>query len=134
MQRLSMVAALAAVAVIGGCGQAALDTPAWFDTVQDPHPGDLNQAAWNLFLSRRDLEQAITIARAAYALDSGPSVADTLAQLLYVVGEVEAAIEIEQKAAAEAEGKEAEGYTAVVERMKAGEDMIDKPRFEAYPD
>jgi hypothetical protein len=26
-----MVAALAAVAVIGGCGQATLDTPAWFD-------------------------------------------------------------------------------------------------------
>jgi len=106
----------------------------WFDTVQDPHPGNLNQAAWNLFLSRRDLEQALAMARAAYALDSGPSVADTLAQLLYVVGEVDAAIEIEKKAAAEAEGTEAEGYAEVVERMKAGEDMVDRPRFDTYPE
>jgi tetratricopeptide (TPR) repeat protein len=70
----------------------------WFETVEEPHPGNLNQAAWNLFLSRLDLEQAITIVRAAYALDSGPSVADTLAQLLYVTGAVDEAIEIEQKA------------------------------------
>jgi hypothetical protein len=78
--------------------------------------------------------QAITIARAAYALDSGPSVADTLAQLLYVTGAVGEAIEIEHKAAAEAEGEEAEGYAAVVKRMKAGEDMVDRPRFDTYPE
>jgi hypothetical protein len=96
----------------------------WFDTAEDPHPGDLNQAAWNLYLCRRDLVQAITIARAAYALDSGPSVADTLAQLLYVTG----------AAAAEAEGEEAEGYAEVVKRMEAGEDMVDRPQFDTYPD
>jgi tetratricopeptide (TPR) repeat protein len=106
----------------------------WFETVQNPHPGNLNQAAWNLFLSRRELERAITIARAAYALDSGPSVADTLAQLLFVTGSVDEAIEIERRAAAEAEGGEAEGYTAVVVRMKAGEDMIDRPQFDTYPE
>jgi hypothetical protein len=31
MQRLSVVTALAAVAVIGGCRQATLDTPTWFE-------------------------------------------------------------------------------------------------------
>jgi tetratricopeptide (TPR) repeat protein len=106
----------------------------WFETVEDPPAGDLNQAAWNLFLSRTDLEQATVIARAAYALDPGPSVADTLARLLYVTGSTEEAIEIEHKAAAEAEGEEAEGYAEVVERMQMGEDMVDRPRFDSYPD
>ena len=101
----------------------------WFATVEDPHPGDLNQAAWNLYLCRRDLEQAITIVRAAYALDSGPSVADTLAQLLYVTGSIDEAIEIEQKAAAENEE-----YAEVMQRMEAGEDMIRRPPFDSYPD
>lgn len=101
----------------------------WFETVEEPHPGDLNLAAWNLFLCRRELEQAITIVRAAYALDSGPSVADTLAQLLYITGAVDAAIEIEEKAAAEDEA-----YAEVVERMKAGKELIDKPDFESYPE
>jgi tetratricopeptide (TPR) repeat protein len=101
----------------------------WFDAVEDPHPGNINLAAWNLFLSRRDLEQALIMARAAYALDSGPSVADTLAQLLYITGSVDEAIELEQKAAAEDEG-----YAEVVERMKTGKDMIDKPKFDTYPE
>jgi tetratricopeptide (TPR) repeat protein len=101
----------------------------WFDAVEDPHPGDLNHVAWNLFLARRDLDQAISIARAAYALDSGPSVADTLAQLLYVTGDVEGAIELEQKAAADDDE-----YAEVVRRMEAGEDMIDRPRFDTYPE
>jgi tetratricopeptide (TPR) repeat protein len=106
----------------------------WFEAVQDPHPGNLNQAAWNLFLSGRDIEQAIAIARAAYALDTGPSVADTLAQLLYVNGEVNKAIEIERRAAAEAERGDAEGYAAVVALMEAGEEMVDRPDFDTYPD
>ena len=29
---------------------------AWFDAVEEPSPGDLNHAAWSLFLCRRDLE------------------------------------------------------------------------------
>jgi len=105
----------------------------WFDTAEDPHPGNVNLAAWNLFLSRRDLEQAVAMARSAYAHDSGPSVADTLAQLLYVTGAVDEGIEIEKRAAAEADGKEAEGYAAVVTRMEAGEDLVDRPEFESYP-
>jgi len=105
----------------------------WFDKVESPHPGDVNLAAWNLFLCRRDLDQAIAMARFAYSLDNGPGVADTLAQLLYSTGEVEQAIEIERKAAAEAGGGEAEGYAAVVARMEAGEDMVDQPDFETYP-
>jgi hypothetical protein len=70
----------------------------------------------------------------AYALDSGPSVADTLGQLLYVTGAVDEAVEIEQKAAAEADGEEAKGYAEVVKRMEAGEDMVDRPRFDTYPE
>ena len=68
------------------------------------------------------------MARAAYALDSGPSVADTLAQLLYVTGAVDEAIEIEKAAAAEADG-----YAEVVARMEAGEEMVNRPEFESYP-
>jgi tetratricopeptide (TPR) repeat protein len=101
----------------------------WFDTVEDPNSGDLNQAAWSLFLSRRDLDQAIAIARAAYALDSGPSVADTLAQLLFVTGSIDEAIEIEQKAAAEDED-----CAEVVKRMEKGEEMTDRPQFDTYPE
>jgi len=101
----------------------------WFDTVEDPQPGDLNQTAWNLFLSRRHLEQAIVIARAAYALDPGPSVADTLAQLLYVTASVDDAIELEQQAAAEDRD-----YAEVVQRMRSGKDMVDRPRFDSYPE
>jgi hypothetical protein len=74
------------------------------------------------------------MARAAYALDSGPSVADTLAQLLYVTGAADEAIEIERRAAAEAEGSRAKGYAEVVERMVAGLDLVDRPSFEEYPD
>ena len=113
----------------GLCDLAAGFYNEWFDAVEGPHPGNLNQAAWNLYLCRRDLEQAITIVRAAYALDSGPSVADTLAQLLYVTGSIDEAIEIEQKAAAEDEE-----YAEVVKRMKAGEDMIRRPPFDSYPE
>ena len=106
----------------------------WYKAVQDPFPGDLNQAAWNLCLARRDLEQAIDMARAAYTLDPGPSVADTLAQLLYVTGSRDEAIELEQRAAAEAEGRASEEYAEVAARMKAGDDMVDRPRFDSYPD
>jgi tetratricopeptide (TPR) repeat protein len=106
----------------------------WFDTAENPHPGDLNLAAWNLFLSRRNLESAIEIARMAYASDSGPGVADTLAQLLYVTGAVEEAVEMERIAASEAEGKSAEDFAAVVARMEAGEEMSDRPEYESYPD
>jgi tetratricopeptide (TPR) repeat protein len=101
----------------------------WFNSVAEPHPGDLNLVAWNLFLCRRELEQAITIVRAAYALDSGPSVADTLAQLLYINGSVDEAIEIEERAA-----EEDNDYAEVVERMKRGEEMTDRPQFDTYPE
>jgi tetratricopeptide (TPR) repeat protein len=106
----------------------------WFDAVESPHSGNVNLAAWNLFLCRRDLDKAVAMARFAYSLDKGPGVADTLAQLLYVTGAVDEAIEIEKRAAAEAEGQAAKEYAAVVTRMETGEGMIDQAEFESYPE
>lgn len=106
----------------------------WYETAEVKSPGDLNSVAWSLYLSRRELESAVEMARAAYARDPRPNVADTLAQLLYVTGAVDEAIEVERQAAAEAEGDAAEGYAAVVARMEEGESLVDKPDFETYPD
>lgn len=93
----------------------------------------LNGAAWSLFLARTELDFAVQMAREAYAEDNSPGVADTLAQLLYVSGATEEAIDIESRAAEAAEGKSAEVFAEIVEAMKAGGEMTDKPEFESYP-
>lgn len=106
----------------------------WYDTVGDSKSsGALNAAAWNLYLSRTELELAVEMAQDAYAEDQGPGVADTLARLLYITDHADEAIEIQSKAAAESEGKSAEEFAAVVETMKAGDELSDKPEFESYP-
>jgi tetratricopeptide (TPR) repeat protein len=107
----------------------------WYEKIgADCSSGKLNAAAWNLFLSRTSLESAVSMARQAFAEDSGPGVADTLAQLLYVTGATDEAIEIESKAATESEGESAEAFLRVVEIMKAGGDLEDKADFETYPE
>ena len=95
--------------------------------------GDLNAAAWDMYLYRRVLDLAVEIARQAYAIDSGPNVGDTLGRLLYVTGTVAEGIQVQARAAAEESGSTAEEYAAVVERMRAGEELDDRPAFETFP-
>ena len=103
----------------------------WYETNgATADPGTLNAIAWDLYLCRRDIELAIDIAKAAYGLDNAHHVADTLARLLYVNGAVDEAIELQTKAAAEAND---EGYAATLTAMKLGEQLGDQPRFEHYP-
>lgn len=105
----------------------------WYQAADARTADQLNGAAWSLYLARADLDFAVEMAREAYAEDSSPNVADTLAQILYVSGATEEAIEIESRAAEAAEGKSAEVFAEIVETMKAGGAMTDKPEFETYP-
>lgn len=106
----------------------------WYQAEDPARTADqLNGAAWSLYLARVDLDFAMEMAREAYAEDSSPGIADTLAQLLYVSGAIEEAIEIESLAAEAVEGKSAEIFAEIVETMKAGGEMTDKPEFETYP-
>ena len=106
----------------------------WFDRVSDgADAGDLNAAAWDLYLADRDPDLALEMARAAFAGDPTPSVLDTLARLQYDRGQVDQAIELENRAAAEAQGAEAERYRLAAQRMADGDPLLDLPPFELYP-
>jgi thiol-disulfide isomerase/thioredoxin len=106
----------------------------WYSSNRETaDPGTLNGVAWNLYLAGESLDQALTMARQAYAADSSPSVADTLARLLYVTGSVNEAIAIQTEAAAQASGEEAAEYRTAVELMTAGEPLGDQPAFAVYP-
>lgn len=93
----------------------------------------LNDVAWRLYLSGRELERATTIARLSYAANPDPEAADTLARLLYARGEVADAIAYEDLAAESSEDSRSEAFRVIAERMAAGEPMEDHPTFESYP-
>jgi thioredoxin-related protein len=96
----------------------------------------LHEAAWYLYLCDRDLDTAIDMARAAYEETGHYGVADTLAQLLFVTGAVDEAIELETRAVGRSDGEAAKALGQVLERMKAGEEPYPqrRPRFESYPE
>lgn len=96
-------------------------------------PEDLNEVAWRLYLSRQKLEIATEIARSSYDKKADPETADTLARLLYVTGNIDEAIAMEEKAAETAEKSRGEAFMAVAERMANGESLNDRPTFENYP-
>jgi hypothetical protein len=96
-------------------------------------PEILNDVAWRLYLSNRELAIAIEIAQHSLSLKPDPETADTLARLLYVTGAVEEAVALEERAAREAEGSRSETYSRVAQRMEAGERLDDKPTFDTYP-
>jgi len=106
----------------------------WFELEgEGAEPEILNDVAWRLYLSNRELGQAIDIAQRSYALKPEPETADTLARILYVSGAVEEAVALEERAAREAEGSRSETYARVAQRMEAGEPLDDKPTFDSYP-
>jgi thioredoxin-related protein len=106
----------------------------WFDLEGAAAPADhLNDVAWRLYLSRRELERAATIARQSYAAVPAPETADTLARILYARGEVLEAVSFEEHAAETAEASRAEAFRAVAARMAAGEALDDRPTFDSYP-
>jgi thiol-disulfide isomerase/thioredoxin len=96
-------------------------------------PEVLNDVAWRLYLTGKDLEAAIDIAQRSYSAQPDPETADTLARLLYVTGAVAKAVELEEMAARETEGSRSDTYRGVAQRMEAGEPLDDKPTFESYP-
>jgi hypothetical protein len=106
----------------------------WTEVGAEADSGELNGAAWDLFLCRTAMELGVEMARAAYAKSKDPGVTDTLGQLLYVTGATNEAIEIERLAASNAESSAAEHYDEVVERMLAGQEMEERADFETYPD
>ena len=106
----------------------------WFDLEGAVAPADkLNDVAWRLYLSGRELEQATTIARQSYAANPDPETADTLARILYARGEVVEAVGFEEHAAEISEGSRGEAFRTIAGRMAAGEKIEDHPTFDSYP-
>ncbi len=93
----------------------------------------LNEDPSDLEALGRENQAAIAMAQEAYDVDREPGVGDTLARLLYVDGKVDEAIEIETRAADGSDGRSAEEFAAVVEMMRSGEDLGDRPSFEDFP-
>jgi len=106
----------------------------WYESEAENSQAEvLNDVAWRLYLSGREIERAIDIAQRSFAAESEPETADTLARLLYVTGAVAEAVALEERAAREAEGSRSETYSWVAQRMEAGEPLEDEPTFESYP-
>ena len=106
----------------------------WYEAeAEDARAEVLNDVAWRLYLSGRELERAIDIAQRSFEVESEPETADTLARLLYVTGAVAEAVALEERAAREAEGSRSETYSWVAQRMEAREPLEDEPAFESYP-
>jgi thioredoxin-related protein len=93
----------------------------------------LNIVAWQLYLSGRSLETAVEIARRAWDEDPNADIADTLARLLYVTGEVAEAIALQRRAVQTAPDDDVESFREVLRQMEAGEELGDRPPFEYYP-
>jgi thioredoxin-related protein len=106
----------------------------WYESEAESAKAEvLNDVAWRLYLSGRELERAIDIAQRSFEAESEPETADTLARLLYVTGAVAEAVALEERAAREAEGSRSDTYSWVAQRMEAGEALEDEPTFESYP-
>jgi len=93
----------------------------------------LNGVAWNLYLMGRERPAAIAMAQEAYDVDRDAGIGDTLARLLYVDGKIDEAIEIENRAAEDSDGRTAEEFAAAVEKMRNGQDLGDHPHFDEFP-
>ena len=106
----------------------------WFaETGSTADPDTLNTAAWQLYLVGRDLDNAVEMARAAFERDPHADIADTLARLLYVAGEVEEAMDLERRAATTSIPIDVEFFREGLNRMQEGRDLGDRPDFEIYP-
>jgi len=82
---------------------------------------------------RQELDLALEMAQAAYELDETTDIADTVARILYVKGEVDEAIRVESKAAEQLGEDEGAAFSEAVQLMKEGSDLGDRPGFESYP-
>jgi hypothetical protein len=86
-----------------------------------------------MYQAGRSLETAVRMARRAWDEDPSAPIADTLARLLYVTGEVGEAIALQRRAVQTAPDDEVESYREVLRQMEAGEELGDRPPFEYYP-
>lgn len=118
----------------GHYGVAARAYRTWFAEARDRLTADqLNQGAWQLYLARTDLDLALEMARTAWDHERDPDIADTLARILYLGGDVAEALEIQRRAVETARDGEREFFLDAAERMVAGEPLADRPPFELYP-
>ncbi len=105
----------------------------WRKLVEIPTPDESNRTAWRLYLMRQELDLALQMAEAAYELDATSDIADTVARILYVKGDVEDAIRVESEAAEQAGENESPAFFEAVQLMREGADLGDRPGFESYP-
>jgi len=106
----------------------------WFAAAGDSADADtLNAAAWQLSLAGRSTTTALEIARRSWRAGQTADIADTLARLLYVSGEVDEAIGMQRRAVEMATGETEQTFTEALELMEAGRDLGDAPAFESYP-
>jgi thioredoxin-related protein len=106
----------------------------WYES--DPHEAHaevLNDVAWRLYLSGREIEKAVEIAQRSYSEKPEAETADTLARLLYLTGAVDEAVALEERAAREVERNRGETYVWVAQRMKSRQPLDDTPPFDSYP-
>jgi tetratricopeptide (TPR) repeat protein len=113
---------------------AAVAYEKWFDARGEIADADiLNAAAWQLYLARRSTDAAVEIARRSWETDQSADVADTLARLLYITGEVEEALELQRRAIDMASDAAAAAFREVLKLMEAGRELGDRPSFESFP-
>ena len=85
----------------------------------------LNEVAWTAFEVRSNLPAAVGWARKAVEhSQDAPEILDTLANLLAVTGQLEEAIEVEEKAAAKADGAMRRVFDLNIAKWKAERDAL----------
>lgn len=107
----------------------------WYRQAADGATVDeLNQVAWDLYLTRREPGLAVAVARAAAAEADDPDVTDTLARLLYVSGDEVAALALAERAVAAARSADDRRlFDGVRQRIAAGAPLDDRPPFDVWP-
>jgi thioredoxin-related protein len=111
----------------------------WFATNGNASDASrLNNAAWQLYLSGRSLDTALEMARQAFdetfgETPSSGNISDTVARLLYVTGDVDAAIPLQRRAVRLTEGARKGIFHNVLKLMEASQELGDQPNFESYP-
>lgn len=107
----------------------------WYEAVGGrAEPSELNTAAWELYLVGTALEPAVEMARRAWEQEPSADIADTLARLLYVTGDVGEAVRLERLAVEGAEPLTIVIHREALKRMETGQELGDRPAFESYPE
>lgn len=107
----------------------------WYDeAAASASVDELNQVAWDLYLTGRSPELAIAVARQAVSRSEDPDIVDTLARLLYVNGQQQQALELAAHAVGEARSVgDRRLFVEVKKRIASGAPLEDRPPFDLWP-